>query len=363
MDSMVTSIAHFIDPYTHPAKALAGGFEVHTRLVVGTSNANVPAAMTVTNGSQRAIRLAGACSTESDHCNQQFSITAVTTSAGAVTEYYANTAYGLPTILDASCLLLTAQRSSLGNRSSIAGRFMGRDPIGFADGWNIYEAYFSQSRTDPTGLLYKEAVIYYPHANINAKYGNDALTEGGPPFVTGIDWIVTMPKRPCCCCVTVIRAKDYNSNIVTYILIDLPSFTIRNRLTALGRHEERRRRPFGIAFDAYLGSVGGYGAHTKAIGTVFRRSCDGASAVQVAFPDALRKAAFDDYVQYMSMEIAEVEQESDAQNQRRTKRNGVSYFDGYIKIFQPPPRFGATIPPLPTPDKCGEPWASDRDYE
>jgi hypothetical protein len=35
-------------------------------------------------------------------CNQQYSVTAVTTSEGAVAERYAYSAYGQPTILDAS---------------------------------------------------------------------------------------------------------------------------------------------------------------------------------------------------------------------------------------------------------------------
>jgi RHS repeat-associated protein len=85
------------------------------------------------------------------HRNQQYSITAITTSAGAISERYAYTAYGLPTILDASASVLSS--SAISNRytytgrewdetlalhhfrarwmSPIAGRFLGRDPIGY----------------------------------------------------------------------------------------------------------------------------------------------------------------------------------------------------------------------------------------
>ncbi len=85
------------------------------------------------------------------HRNQQFSITAVTTSSGSVAERYAYTAYGQPTLLDGSGSVLSS--SAINNRytytgrewdatlglyhfrarwmSGIAGRFMGRDPIGF----------------------------------------------------------------------------------------------------------------------------------------------------------------------------------------------------------------------------------------
>jgi hypothetical protein len=58
--------------------------------------------------------------TSSFCCNHQYSITAVTTSAGAVTERYAYTAYGLPTILDASASVLSA--SAISNRYSYTGR-------------------------------------------------------------------------------------------------------------------------------------------------------------------------------------------------------------------------------------------------
>jgi RHS repeat-associated protein len=106
------------------------------------------------------------------HRNQQYSITAMTTSTGTVAERYAYTAYGQPTILNASGSVLTS--SAVGNRytytgrewdetlglhhfrarwmSPLAGRFLGRDPIGFKDGASLYAVYFVQSDTDPSGL-------------------------------------------------------------------------------------------------------------------------------------------------------------------------------------------------------------------
>jgi RHS repeat-associated protein len=106
------------------------------------------------------------------HRNQQYSITAMTTSTGAVAERYAYTAYGQPTILNASGTVLTS--SSVGNRytytgrewdetlglhhfrarwmSPLAGRFLGRDPIGYVDGLNIYESYLGLELIDPLGL-------------------------------------------------------------------------------------------------------------------------------------------------------------------------------------------------------------------
>jgi len=110
------------------------------------------------------------------HRNQQYSITAMTTSTGAVAERYAYTAYGQPTILNASGTVLTS--SAVGNRytytgrewdetlglhhfrarwmSSLAGRFLTKDSIGYEGSeWNLYELFDSKATTatDPTGLI------------------------------------------------------------------------------------------------------------------------------------------------------------------------------------------------------------------
>ena len=52
--------------------------------------------------------------------NQQYSITAVTTSSGSVAERYAYTAYGQPTILDGSGSVLSS--SAINNRYTYTGR-------------------------------------------------------------------------------------------------------------------------------------------------------------------------------------------------------------------------------------------------
>ncbi|XZE44785.1 RHS repeat domain-containing protein [Pirellulaceae bacterium SH467] len=106
--------------------------------------------------------------------NQQYRITAVTTSSGSVAERYAYTAYGQPTILDASGSVLSS--SAINNRytytgrewdqtlglyhfrarwaSGLAGRFMGRDPIGYEGSeWGLYELLDSKTLrdSDPSG--------------------------------------------------------------------------------------------------------------------------------------------------------------------------------------------------------------------
>jgi len=110
------------------------------------------------------------------HRNQQYSVTAMTTSTGSIAERYAYTAYGQPTILNASGTPLSPQTSTLNSRYSYtgrewdatlglhhfrarwmspsAGRFLGRDPIGYEDGTNLFEYVRSNptNENDPSGL-------------------------------------------------------------------------------------------------------------------------------------------------------------------------------------------------------------------
>jgi RHS repeat-associated protein len=113
--------------------------------------------------------------TSSFCCNQQYSITAVTTSSGAIAERYAYSAYGEPTILDASASVLSS--SAINNRytytgrewdatlglyhfrarwmSGLTGRFLSTDPVKYLGSeWNLF-AYCenkSLNRSDPYGL-------------------------------------------------------------------------------------------------------------------------------------------------------------------------------------------------------------------
>ncbi|MFN9435869.1 MAG: RHS repeat domain-containing protein [Planctomycetota bacterium] len=108
------------------------------------------------------------------HRNQQYSVTAMTTSTGAIAERYAYTAYGQPTILNASGTPLSPQTSTLNSRYSYtgrewdatlglhhfrarwmspsAGRFLRRDPIGYEDANTLYSSYFGFTFLDPTGM-------------------------------------------------------------------------------------------------------------------------------------------------------------------------------------------------------------------
>ncbi len=185
MEPMSSNIIQSTVNEPHPAHARAGGFDVHAGFLMDSCDRQDIGAVKWTQPMQ-----GDSCSRSPNDssricCNQQFSITAVTTSAGAVTERYAYTAYGLPTILDASASVLSA--SAISNRysytgrewdatlvlhhfrarwmSPIAGRFLGRDPIGFHGvEQNAYSANgLPLSKADPSGHF--EVNPHQPHRN------------------------------------------------------------------------------------------------------------------------------------------------------------------------------------------------------
>jgi RHS repeat-associated protein len=172
--------------------------------------------------------------TTHNYSNQQYSITAVTTSAGAIAERYAYSAYGEPTILDGSGSTLSS--SSINNRytytgrewdatvglyhfrarwmSPKTGRFITRDPIGYAGSdFGLYEYVKSRSLVnyDPSGLIPITCKChgYSPRDQGGGPFTIDRTTECGGLAsnccgrVCGPDlhwqdewWIVPQPPQP-----------------------------------------------------------------------------------------------------------------------------------------------------------------------
>jgi RHS repeat-associated protein len=99
------------------------------------------------------------------------SVIALTDDTGTILERYAYDAYGEPVVLNGSGTVISG--SAEDNRYTYtgrewdadlalyhfrarmydpkAGRFLGRDPLGFVDGANVYRAYFHLLGTDPQG--------------------------------------------------------------------------------------------------------------------------------------------------------------------------------------------------------------------
>ena len=101
------------------------------------------------------------------HQDRQYNVIGLTDASGQVVERYAYTAYGERRVLDPDG---TTERSysaygtrggirGLGliynrarYRSAALGRWMGRDRLGYIDGFNNYQIVKSQVYADPTGL-------------------------------------------------------------------------------------------------------------------------------------------------------------------------------------------------------------------
>ena len=155
------------------------------------------------------------------HRNQQYSIVAMTNSSGAVQERYAYTAYGVPTIANASGTVLTA--SAINNRYMYTGRewdnvigqyyyrarmydaglgrFCSRDPIGYRSDALLY-SYVKNAPTkytDPYGLMYTEIVEESPGNCWQYTYAEETIHFAGIqwfPLVNG--YVLISAKRVSC---------------------------------------------------------------------------------------------------------------------------------------------------------------------
>ena len=173
---MVTSITPIIQQYTPRAQVRVGDRRAYVTLEPDAYLDSTTSATQLAMQTHASPNVAITNGTDSYHRNHQYSITAVTTSTGSIAERYAYSAYGQPTILDASASVLSS--SAINNRytytgrewdatlglhhfrarwmSPSAGRFLSRDPIGFeGNAWDLYE--FVRGRSlgylDPSGTL------------------------------------------------------------------------------------------------------------------------------------------------------------------------------------------------------------------
>lgn len=110
-----------------------------------------------------------------------YSVTAVTTIAGAPSERYYYSPYGTPTFLDGSFNVLSSGRSAISNPITYTGRpydsesglvdfrnrvyhtqlgtFLQRDPFGYLPGMSLYNPYFVSNYTDPFGTQVQSSPV------------------------------------------------------------------------------------------------------------------------------------------------------------------------------------------------------------
>jgi RHS repeat-associated protein len=211
------------DQSTSHARIPAGGINLIAS-IDSVSEAQITASFF---GSTKALHGENAIpSTETtthNHSNQQYSITAVTTSAGAIAERYAYSAYGEPTICDSSGSAIGS--SAINNRYSYtgrewdatvglyhfrarwmspkSGRFLGRDPIGYEGSeWNLYE--YCDARplisTDPSGTSVCDGYDDFSDPDPCFRQSSCGMRIPGIPFLPIWPIADTYPAQAKRCC-------------------------------------------------------------------------------------------------------------------------------------------------------------------
>jgi RHS repeat-associated protein len=160
------------------------------------------------------------------HRNQQYSIVGLSDAAGTLVERYAYTAYGELTILAPDRTARTT--SSFQNRYTYtgrewdaglslyyfrarwldpkAGRFIGRDPLGYVDGLGLYGAYFVPNKVDPEGEVTRKVCCTFDNGSkvwnwtMNANPSQTAAQrcEQRATWGLGSDWKIASAREGGC---------------------------------------------------------------------------------------------------------------------------------------------------------------------
>ena len=162
-----------LEPSNSRTRVPAGGIDLIASIDFTSDGAIAATLSSSTKVSQGEDTISSAEVATPNHSNQQYSIYAITDAAANIAERYAYTAYGQPTILDAAATVIAT--SAINNRytytarewdatvglyhfrarwmSGVTGRFLTRDPMKYADGWNLYQYARGEATkfTDPNG--------------------------------------------------------------------------------------------------------------------------------------------------------------------------------------------------------------------
>ena len=167
-----------LEPSNSRTRVPAGGIDLIASIDFKSDGATTATLSSSTKVSHGEDTISSAEVATPNHSNQQYSIYAITDAAANIAERYAYTAYGQPTFLNAAASVIAT--SAISNRytytarewdatvglfhfrarwmSGVTGRFLTRDPIGYASGSNLNG--FLDCRplrdTDPTGLIVED---------------------------------------------------------------------------------------------------------------------------------------------------------------------------------------------------------------
>jgi RHS repeat-associated protein len=319
------------------------------------------------------------------HRNQQYSVIAMSNGGGTITERYAYSAYGTPTITDASGTALTTSADN--NRytytgrefdealslyhyrarmyDSASGRFCSRDPIGYYDGYNAYRAYFVGADTDPLGLSFQIDLVHMTVEEIRAQETKLDPIEG--PHVLGTTTaqpvqiqspkFMSYKKGRCCFCTKVWKPVKLGVIGKSYLPWEKGIYMTDRGRNDVVRHEAKRISVFRLGYEAYLKPV-------EAASTRCPVICGpNLSELQSSLKDYLndlRNNAKQQYFSYIVREQWGINTEND---HRRTVYESIGpgvfneRFDGYYKHYKiNKPYWSLNVPTCPTGPGCSLSW-------
>jgi RHS repeat-associated protein len=164
------------------------------------------------------------------HTNNLFSVAALTDNVGTVVERYKYDPYGKATVLAADGVTVRAQSQhgnpwqDRGRRLDLEtglqhyrnrmwdmslGRFANRDPLGYVDGYNMYQGYFIPNGMDPLGLGWGDDFLNWiadtvldPHVPPLPVAALEIAAKPLAPFAdaaiqTGVETLASMPFVGC----------------------------------------------------------------------------------------------------------------------------------------------------------------------
>ncbi|MFN9988114.1 MAG: RHS repeat domain-containing protein [Pirellula sp.] len=252
---MVTSITPILEQNMPRAQARAGGQNTYSAFEFCAYCDPPPSAAPLTKQTPAQSEYTFTNCTGANLSNQQYSITSITNSTGAISERYAYTAYGQPTIFDASGSSLSPQVSSLNNRytytgrewdatlglyhfrarwmSPSTGRFLCRDPVKYKGSpWNLYEFLQSAPVSGVDSLGHQCETPKEPQVITKPK---DKESVSGMPYGKAdlsrfdADGLSLPGVRTWCdcasCCDKTYYIWDYGIEVEFYIWLDLAALS------------------------------------------------------------------------------------------------------------------------------------------